>query len=212
MTVAVWNGTHSSPGTVVLGHGAGSSLRHDVHLGVCAAVAAAGPQVVSFNFPYAEAARRSPDRMPRVLDCFRDVLQWVRGELAPDVIVAGGRSMGGRAASLLQAEEHTVDGLVLLNYPLVPASGRPGAAPRTDHWPSLAVPVLFVHGTRDRLMPLDLFEQRRPLLSAAALTVHIVEGADHSFVVPRATGRAAHDVHREVGEAVAQWLEGPDFA
>lgn len=206
VTVAVWNGAQSPAATVVLAHGAGSSLRHDVHAGVCAAVAAAGPRVVSFNFPYAEAGRRSPDRMPRLLSCWRDVLGWARTEFTPAVLVAGGRSMGGRAASLLEAEEHTVDGLALLNYPLLPVSARAGAAPRTGHWPQLRVPVLFVHGARDRLMPLEKFRASLPLLHAAPVAVHVVDHADHGFAVPKSTGRTRDDVWREVGAAVATWL------
>ena len=205
VTAHVWEGSEPGGRVVVLAHGAGSSLRHAVHLAVCEAVAAAGPTTVSFNFPYAEAQRRSPDRMPRVLDCLRDVLAWTRSQFPGQDIVTGGRSMGGRAASLLEAAEPTVAGLVLLNYPLV---GVRGGDPRTRHWPDLTVPVLFIHGTRDRLMPLELFDTSLPLLSRAAVTTHVIDGADHSFGVPRATGRSAADVYREIGETTARWLRG----
>ena len=114
--------------------------------------------------------------------------------------------MGGRAASLLEAEEPGVAGLALLNYPLVGISAKAGAPARTDHWPALAVPVLFVHGNRDRLLPLELFEQSLPLLSNAAVTVHLIDGADHGFAVPRSTGRTPADVHHEVGATVAEWV------
>lgn len=206
VSVAVWDGARDTEPVVVLAHGAGSSLRHAVHLGVCTAVADAGPTVVSFNFPYAEAERRSPDRMPRLLDCFREILDWVRQEFAGRRIVTGGRSMGGRAASLLEAQEPGAAGLVLLNYPLVAASAKPGAMPRTEHWPQLGVPVLFVHGTRDRLLPQPLLTESLPLLRAASVTVHVVEGADHGFAVPRSTGNTADDVYQEVGATVAQWV------
>jgi predicted alpha/beta-hydrolase family hydrolase len=142
-----------------------------------------------------------------VLNCFRDVLDWTRAQFPGRPLVTGGRSMGGRAASLLQAAEPSVAGLVLLNYPLV---GVRGGDPRTGHWPDLAVPILFIHGTRDRLMPLELFDTSLPLLSRAPVTVHVIEGADHSFGVPRSTGRAQADVYREVGEATAGWLRGLD--
>jgi predicted alpha/beta-hydrolase family hydrolase len=205
VTVRVWEGSDAAAPVVLLAHGAGSSLRHPGHLEVCAAVAAAGPTTVSFNFAYAEAQRRSPDRMPRVLNCFRDVLDWTRAQFPGRAVVTGGRSMGGRAASLLEAAEPSVAGLVLLNYPLV---GIRGGEPRTQHWPELSVPVLFVHGTRDKLLPLELFDQSRPLLSRSATTVHVIEGADHGFSVPRASGRTPADVYSEVGEATAAWLRG----
>lgn len=191
---------------VVLAHGAGSRLDHPVHRGVAGAVADAGATVVTFNFAYTEAGRKAPDRMPRLLECWRAVIDWTRTELPNRPLVVGGRSMGGRVASLLAAEDDDVAGLVLMNYPLIPAAARADAPPRTDHWPQLTVPILFVHGTRDRLLPPALFEASRPLLAGADVTTHVVDDADHSFAVRRSTGRSSAEVYTEIAQAVTTWL------
>lgn len=191
---------------VVLAHGAGSRLDHPLHERVCAAVAAAGIATLGFNFGYTEAGRRTPEPMPRLLDAYRDVVAWVRNEHPGRPVAVGGRSMGGRVASLAVAQGMAAAGLVLLNYPLLPSHRRPDSRPRVDHWPDLSVPVLFVHGTRDRLFDAAVFSESRHLLDGAAVTVHTIDDADHGFAVPKRTGRSADDVVAEVGGAVAAWV------
>lgn len=192
---------------LLLAHGAGSHVHHPVHRGVAAAIAAAGHTVVAFNFAYSEAGRRAPDAAGRLLACYRDVSAWTASQFPGRPQVGGGRSMGGRMASLLAADGHPFTGLVLLNYPLVASrSGADGAA-RTDHWPRIDVPVLFVHGTRDRLFPASVFEASRSLLQSP-VRVHEVADADHVFGVPKRAGRDAADVCREVGDVVGRWLAG----
>ena len=201
----VWDADARADAPVVLlGHGAGAPADHPVHVGVCTAIARAGLPVATFNFAYAEAGRRSPDRTERLLDCFRDAADAVMTALPGRPVLAGGRSMGGRMASLLAAEGHPFSGLVLLNYPLVGIRSGPDSPPRVDHWPRLDLPVLFVHGTRDRLLPAELFERHRGTLPGP-VTVHVVDGADHSFGVPRSSGRTAAQVYDEVAGAVAAW-------
>lgn len=191
---------------LVLAHGAGSRLDHPLHERVCAAVAAAGIATLGFNFGYTEAGRRTPDAMPRLLGAYRDVVGWVRNEHPGRPVAVGGRSMGGRVASLAVAQGMAAAGLVLLNYPLLPSHRRPDSPPRVDHWPDLEVPVLFVHGTRDRLFDAAVFSESRHLLDGAAVTIHTIGDADHSFAVPKRTGRSADDVAAEVGGAVAAWV------
>jgi uncharacterized protein len=202
VTAQVWPGAGDGA-VVILAHGAGSRIDHPVHQAVCAAIAETGAAVVGFNFVYSEAGRRSPDRRERLLSCYRDVADWVAERFPGRPLAAGGRSMGGRMASLLAADGYPFAGLVLLNYPLIGIRGD--GPPRVDHWPEIEVPVLFVHGTRDRLFPLSLFEQHRHLLTVP-VTAHVVDDADHSFAVPKRAGRAAGEVYAEVAGAVARWL------
>jgi hypothetical protein len=132
-------------------------------------------------------------------------------------VVLGGRSLGGRIASLLVAAGACPQavGLLLLAYPLHPA-GRPERL-RTAHWPNLRVPVLFVQGDRDPLCDLGLLERERAaLLSGADSRVHVLAGADHGFALARAravdgAGQGARSrsvVLAEVVTVVEDWLRG----
>ena len=190
---------------VVLAHGAGSSRRQPLLREVAAGLQAAGHPVLLFNFAYSEAGRRGPDAAPRLLAVWRDVakvaprLLAVRGPL-----VLGGRSMGGRMATMAVAEGLDAAGLVLLAYPLH-LPGRHDRL-RTDHWPALDVPMLFVHGDRDAFNDLVLFTHERPKLAHAAVSEHLLPGADHGFRVRKSDGFAQADVVPAVVAAVDRWL------
>lgn len=120
---------------VVLGHGAGGNRRNAMLVALAEAVAASGRAALLYDFPYAEAGSRRPDR-PAVLEA-----------TGARRIVHGGRSMGGRIASQVVAAGQRADGLAFLGYPLHP----PGRFEkrREAHLPGIAVPMLFVQGTRD---------------------------------------------------------------
>jgi len=204
----------ASPGrTLLLGHGAGSSVRHGLLGGIAAALAARGDTVVGFNFADAEAGRRFPDPPARLEAAFRDALAAAAGQRAEGAagqpLVLGGRSMGGRIASHLAAQGVPCAGLALLGYPLHPA-GRPQPL-RTAHWPALGalrVPLLFVQGDRDRLCDLDVLERERRLLGEAPVRLHVLAGADHEFRGRgRSPARVAAEV-AEVAEVVAAWAAG----
>src|SRR5207248_2759405 len=105
--------------------------------------------------PYRERGSRRPDPMPRLQECIAAVAAHARGEIAPQTLILGGRSMGGRAASMLAADGFSCDGLLLLAYPLHPA-GRPEEL-RDAHLAKIAVPVLCLNGTRDTLCARDPF-------------------------------------------------------
>ena len=149
----------------------------------------AGFEVVRFNFPYREKGARIPDPMPKLKDCIRDVVSKVRG---PQKLVIGGRSMGGRAASMLAADGFECEGLLLLAYPLHPA-GKPEKL-RDAHLASIRVPVLCFNGTRDALCRRDLMEKALEKLS---WRMHWLEGATHTFR-PRDYG--------EIAEVSRDWL------
>lgn len=191
---------------VILAHGAGTDQRSVVLRGVAEGVARAGYPVLTFNFAYTQAGRRRPDPAGRLLAAWRDVIACARerlGEGRP--LVIGGRSMGGRMASMVAAEEDLCQGLLLLGYPLH-AAGRPERL-RTAHWPALRVPVLFVQGDRDALCPLGVLERERAaFLGRACSEVHVVAGADHSFGARKRDGRTQTDVLDEVVHASTDWL------
>jgi hypothetical protein len=121
------------------------------------------------------------------------------------VLFAGGRSFGGRMTSQAQAREPlaAVRGLVFLGFPLHPA-GSPGIE-RAAHLARIAIPLLFVQGSRDALaQPALLDEVLQPLQARA--TVHWVDAADHSFHVPARSGRKDAEVRRALLAQVAAWM------
>ena len=132
---------------VLLTPGAGSGRDHHTLLALEAALA---PRPVArVDFPYRRAGRRAPDRQPVLLQCVRDeAAAFARDrDLKPRNIALGGRSMGGRMCSIAVAEGLPAAGLVLISYPLHPP-GKPEKL-RTEHFPALTVPCLFVSGERD---------------------------------------------------------------
>jgi hypothetical protein len=188
---------------VVLAPGAGSNMHHPFLRYLQEALAGAGIVTVTFNFLYTEAGRKVPDPPPRLLRTWRAVLQRVRAEAMPPALFAGGRSMGGRIASMVAAEGEALAGLVLLGYPLQPA-GRPEVV-RSEHFSRIACPMLFVQGTRDSLCDLELL--RGELKKATApVALHVIEEGDHSFKVPRRTGKSERDVWEEIARVVASWV------
>ena len=168
------------------------------------ALGAAGFEVVRFNFPYVERGSKRPDPMPVLKDCIASVAARERGGRR---LIIGGRSMGGRAASMLAADGFECDGLLLLAYPLHPA-GQPEKL-RDAHLPKIRVPVLCINGTRDALCRRDLMEAALKNVTAP-WTMHWVEGADHSFHVLKSSGRTDAEVDAEVGEAAGRWLAALD--
>jgi predicted alpha/beta-hydrolase family hydrolase len=158
-----------------------------------------GLDVVRFNFPYSEKKSGRPDPMPVLQSCIKAVVGTVRGK----PVIIGGRSMGGRAASMLAAEGFAVDGLLLLAYPLHPA-GKPEQL-RDAHLPRITIPTLCLNGTRDTLCRRDLMEAVLPRLGAN-FNMHWLEGADHSFHVLKSSGRTDADVMSEVGDTTHRWL------
>lgn len=186
----------------VAAHGAGGSMHDRGMLGVAKELRGRGIDVVRFNFLYKEKGSSRPDPMPRLMETWRAVVARVREELRPDVLIIGGRSMGGRAASMLAAEGFACDGLLLLAYPLHPA-GQPEKL-RDAHLPDIRVPVLCLNGTRDELCRRELMERALQTVTTD-WTMHWLEGADHGFHVLKSSGRTDADVLAESGDAAEAW-------
>jgi predicted alpha/beta-hydrolase family hydrolase len=202
-----WEGTGLSvawdhPGKggtyVLLGHGAGGNLHTPGLAAYARALAAAGVGAVRFNFPYAEAGRRVPDRQPTLERSYAAIAAHVRPQVSR--LYLGGRSMGGRIASHVVASGGAAAGLVFLSYPLHPP-GRPDRL-RAAHLPKIDVPMLFLHGTRDAFADPALL--RHVLDGLPAATLHDVEGADHGLMV---RGRPAAEVIGELVDVTVRWIE-----
>lgn len=199
--------TCSHAPAVVLAPGAGSDRASPRLVALQDALVAAGFTAVVFDFPYRSAGRKLPDR-PLVLEaCWRDVLSWVAERLEPRWIAAGGHSMGGRIASHVAAAGGVpLRGLVFLAFPLHP-SGRPDTA-RAAHLARVTAPMLFVQGTHDALADRALLDEVLHALPHAVC--HTIPGADHSFRVPKRSGRTEAEVTREITATVTRWLQQLD--
>jgi hypothetical protein len=158
----------------VCAHGAGGHKDDRGMVALAHALEGIGLEVIRFNFPYREKGSKLPDPMPVLKDCIASAVERVRDRSKK--LLIGGRSMGGRAASMLAADGFACDALLLLAYPLHPA-GKPEKL-RSEHLARIRVPVLCFNGTRDALCRRDLMEQA---LEGLSWQMHWLEGATHSF-------------------------------
>jgi hypothetical protein len=191
----------------VFGHGAGAGMRHAFMEAAAEGLAARGVATLRYNFPYKEAGRGGPNPRPVLVKTVRSAVAEA-ARLEPDLLLlAGGKSMGGRMTSLAAAEEPLpgVRGLAFFGFPLH-AAGKP-ASDRGGHLEDVGLPMLFLQGTRDKLADLELLQ---PLLLGArpAPTLHIVDGADHGFHVLKRSGRTDQEVLDELCGAFAGWAKG----
>jgi uncharacterized protein len=187
---------------LVLAHGAGAGMRHAFFERLVPVLCAHGVAVLRYQFPYTEAGKKRPD-LPAVAQA--TVRAAVAAALAPGLpLLAGGKSFGGRMTSMAQSEDPLpgVRGLVFLGFPLHSA-GRPSSG-RADHLDRVTVPMLFLQGTRDTLADLAFLRPVAERLGTRA-TLHVVDGADHSFGVLKRSGRTGDDVFEELARTTAAW-------
>jgi predicted alpha/beta-hydrolase family hydrolase len=175
------------------------------------AVAEQSIDVVTFDFLYAVARRRAPDRPPVLEATWRAAIAAVRGraDLATRRLYIGGKSMGGRIATQVAAGQEPIgriDGLVLLGYPLHPP-GKPQEL-RSEHLPRVDAPMLFVQGSRDTF---GTREELGPIVARLAerspgTRMFVVEGGDHSLVRPKSAGESIDQVIGRVAGEIARFM------
>ena len=187
----------------ICAHGAGGNMADRGMVATASAFRAHGIGTVRFDFLYKARGSGRPDPMPVLMETVAAIVARARDELSPDRVVIGGRSMGGRAASMLAAGGFAADGLLLFAYPLHPP-GKPDQL-RDAHLPSIRMPVLCFNGTRDEFCTPALMERVLTTVTTR-WEMHWLDGADHSFHVLKSSGRSDKDVLEEVGEAAERWL------
>ncbi len=189
---------------LVLAHGAGAGMRHPFLEAVAAALAARRIASFRFEFPYQAAGARRPDPRPVLVAKLCEAVAEGASRAPGLPLFAGGKSMGGRMASHAAAEGRlgAVRALVFLGFPLHPA-GKPGVE-RAEHLPRVAQPMLFLQGTRDSLADLALLAPICEKLPRARL--HVIDGADHGFHVPKRSGRSDADVIEELADEIARFV------
>ncbi|MEP7069058.1 MAG: alpha/beta family hydrolase [Usitatibacter sp.] len=190
----------------VFAHGAGAGMAHPFMAAVANELAERGIATLRYQFPYMERGSKRPDP-PKVAHAAVRAAVAKAAILLPGLpLFAGGKSFGGRMTSQAQATEPLagVGGLAFLGFPLHPA-GKP-SDDRAEHLYDVAVPMLFLQGTRDELADLDLL---RPVVKAlgARATLQVFEDADHSFHVPARSARKDPEVRAAMLDALAAWLD-----
>lgn len=213
ITAAVHEPPQPTGRPLLLTHGAGGDRDGPGLVALGTGLAERGHLVVRANLPYREAGRPLPPRAERMVAPFAAIAASARDRFAPDQDwLLGGRSYGGRVASMAVADGPVpfAAGLVLYSYPLHPP-GKPDRL-RVDHWPAIGVPSLFLQGTHDPFGDLDLLRTHLDRLGAPA-TLHVVEGGDHGLTVPasRADDGRRHpeaEVMAGLAGTVADWAGG----
>jgi len=193
------NATH----LLVLGHGASTNMRHATLQNIAERMADAGIATFRYNFPYMEHGH-GRDSKEVCTATVRSAIAAANAAVPDLPLLAGGHSFGGRMTSTAASEaplDH-VRGLVFCSFPLH-QPGKPDTK-RADHLAAVAVPMLFLSGTRDELAKLDLLQSVCAKLGRRA-TLHLLETADHGFRVLKRTRHSGEDVFAEMARVAGEW-------
>ncbi|MDP6404018.1 MAG: alpha/beta hydrolase [Alphaproteobacteria bacterium] len=201
----ICDGPEDAEFALILAHGAGAPMDSPFMVAFAEGLAAAGQRVVRFEFPYMRARRGGrkppPNRLPLLQECWLAAIAVLAEAGWPSRrLVIGGKSLGGRVASLV-ADQAGVAGLVCLGYPFHPA-GRPEKT-RTEHLAALATPTLIVQGTRDTL------GSRQDVANynlTSGIRMEWLEDGDHSFKPRRKSGRTEAENWQQGIDAVAAFV------
>jgi uncharacterized protein len=188
----------------VFAHGAGVGMTHPSMETVATGLAARGIATLRYQFPYMEKGSKRPDPPAIAHATVRAAVALAAKSCTGFALIAGGKSFGGRMTSQAQARAplESVQGLAFLGFPLH-ATGQPSTE-RAAHLSEIRIPMLFLQGTNDGLARLDLLKGVVASLGRRA-TLHPLDGADHSFHVPKRSGRTDSEVMDEALDAFVAW-------
>jgi predicted alpha/beta-hydrolase family hydrolase len=210
MTDPLWlsDGPTGASWHLILAHGAGQGIRSSFMDAITQRLGASGLHVYRFLFPYmarteSTGTRRPPDRQPVLLESWQQAIERaVASGIDRRRLLIGGKSLGGRMASLI-ADAQGVAGLVCLGYPFYPP-GRP-QHPRSEHLTSLVTPTLICQGTRD---PMGSREEVSKYSLSPAIRFAWIEDGEHSFRPRKASARTWEQNLAAAADAVAQFVHG----
>ena len=193
---------------LVIAHGAGNDMRSPFISYLHKKIAGSGVLCVKFNFSYKEQGRRAPDPTPKLIQTWRAVINELGSDpkLSPAHVFLSGKSLGGRMASMVIAEDANARGLIFFGYPLHPPNQT--AKLRISHFENIVCPMLFIQGTRDPLCDLDLLRQKVIDRYPDLATLHIIESGDHSFRVLKKMNRTEESVWQEIVTVTVKWMNG----
>ena len=207
----IWDGSSRSKWTLVLAHGAGASMHSDYMQYFAEQLSHQGIQVGRFNFPYMVTAietqrRRPPDRAPKLLDAWQEIIEQVRERFAAagsdQQLAIGGKSMGGRIASMSTHHEG-VDALVCLGYPFHPPAKKDKL--RIEHLPNIKVPTMILQGERDTL---GTRKEIRGYHLPRKIKMRWLHDGDHSFKPRQRSGVTQTENWNTAIESIIGFLGG----
>lgn len=198
---AEWMEPENAWAQVLFTHGAGAGMHHKYMVDMAYLLAERGLASLRYNFMYMELGKGRPDVQKKTVS---SILQAIDFQLTQSYLplFIGGKSYGGRMCSWAVAENPgtKVKGLIYWGFPLH-APGR-DSADRAGHFLQIKIPMLFLQGSKDKLANLDLL---KPLLDSSKDELLVIEDADHSFKVPKRTGKTNEEVLTELADKVENW-------
>jgi predicted alpha/beta-hydrolase family hydrolase len=202
---ALWQAPARPSACLTLAHGAGAGMTHRSMVAIADGLEGLGVATLRYEFPYMEKGGKRPDSPAVAHATVRAAVEAARKRAVGLALFAGGRSFGGRMTSQAQALEPLagVRGLVFFAFPLHPA-GKPSVT-RAEHLMDVAIPMLFLQGSKDALAELDLLQQTVTALGDRA-TLDLIADADHAFHVPAKTGRKDAEVLAASLATAQRWM------
>lgn len=192
---------------LVFAHGAGAPMNHPFMNKTSAYLFDEGIATMRYNFPYTEKKLKRIDPTPVLIETVRSAIRTAKKYAGNIPLFAGGKSMGGRMTSQAAAAENFPDGvtgIVFFGFPLHPPGKE--SAGRAEHLFNVKLPMLFLQGTRDKLANPDLL---KPVISKIGkkASLHLIDGADHSFHMLKSSGRQDDEVLKEIAAEVRGWTD-----
>jgi predicted alpha/beta-hydrolase family hydrolase len=189
---------------LLFAHGAGAGMNHPFMEKMSSYLASESIGTLRYNFPYTEKKIKRPDPAPLLTQTIRSAVEAAKKYSGDIQLFAGGKSMGGRMTSMAASKEplNGIKGIIFFGFPLH-APGKPSDE-RGEHLFNVSVPMLFLQGTRDKLADPKLLKPIVKKLKEKA-TLHIIDGADHSFHFLKSSGRNDEEVFIEIARTVGEW-------
>lgn len=194
---------------VIFAHGAGNDMNNPLIVYLANGLSDRGYLTLRFNFPYKEKGKKAPDSQKKLVQTWRSVYDFLEShpKFGPRSIVAAGKSMGGRVASQMIAENLLpVKQIVFLGYPLH-APGKKDKL-RDAHLYHISIPMLFFAGTRDSLCDLSMLQNVLNKLKVS-WDLDVIEGGDHSFNLPKSAKISQEDIYSQILDKTIAWLMNP---
>ena len=208
MTEFLEIGPKKAKATILLAHGAGASMDSPGMTAIAEALCAQDLKIIRFEFSYmAERRKGGSKRRPPKAEKLNAEYETAISELNKDgPLIIGGKSMGGRVASMIadeQLKSGKIDGLLCLGYPFHPI-GKPEKL-RTEHLQNLQTPTLICQGTRD---PFGTSEEVAEYALSPAIQVNWFEDGDHDLKPRKRVSGFSHADHlASMAASVASWIE-----